>query len=356
MTGKNFISRYFEDYDVGMKIVHPLPRMVTEGDRALYIALTGSRFPLHCSDPYAQALGYPRAPLEDMLVFHMVFGRTVPDLSLNAVANLGYAGCRFGVPVYVGDTLYADSVITGVRENSNGVTGTVYVHSRGWNQKGETVLEYDRWLMMRRRDKSAGKASPSTTHVPTLPSHLSEQELYIPPFFRREGVDSTLVGTDAWWDDYDIGEECHHIDGMTIEEAEHQMATRLYQNNARVHFNQHQEKDNRFGRRIIYGGHILSLARALSANGFAHAVRLAAIHGGSHRAPSFAGDTLYAWSKVIDKKTIEGCETLAAMRVRTIAAKDDDVMTFPDPQDKQAWRSSLVLDVDYTLLLPRRGA
>ena len=76
---------------------------------------------------------------------------------------------------------------------------------------------------------------------------------------------------------------------MTVEEAEHQMATRLYQNTARVHFNQFTESKGRFGRRLIYGGHVISLARALSFNGLANAFHIAGINGGRHVAPLFAG-------------------------------------------------------------------
>ena len=74
---------------------------------------------------------------------------------------------------------------------------------------------------------------------------------------------------------------------MTVEEAEHQIATRLYQNTARVHFNQYTEGKGRFGRRLIYGGHVISLARALSFNGLANAFHVAAINGGRHTAPMY---------------------------------------------------------------------
>ena len=69
------------------------------------------------------------------------------------------------------------------------------------------------------------------------------------------------------------------------------LATRLYHNTAKVHFNQHVESAGRFGRRIVYGGHVISLARALSYNGLANAVTIAAINGGTHSFPSFAGNT-----------------------------------------------------------------
>ncbi|MFO0214574.1 MAG: MaoC family dehydratase, partial [Burkholderiales bacterium] len=95
---------FFEDYAVGQKFVHAIPRTITHGDTALYQALTGSRNPLHCSEPFAQLLGYRTTPVDDLFVFHIAFGKTVPDISYNAVANLGYAECRFVQPVYVGDT------------------------------------------------------------------------------------------------------------------------------------------------------------------------------------------------------------------------------------------------------------
>ncbi len=88
-------GRFFEDFRLGETIRHATPRTVTAADAALYTALYGSRFAVQSSDAFAAALGYPRSPLDDLLVFHVVFGKTVPDISLNAVANLGYADGRF---------------------------------------------------------------------------------------------------------------------------------------------------------------------------------------------------------------------------------------------------------------------
>ncbi len=148
---KNFKSRYFEDYIVGEEIEHSVPRTITEGDVAIYLATTGSRFAVNYSKEFSKKIGYDKTPVDDILLFHMVFGRTVPDLSLNAIANLGYAGVKFVKPVYIGDTVSAKSKIVGVKQNSNGKTGTVYVESIGRNQDGEIVLTYYRWLMMRKK-------------------------------------------------------------------------------------------------------------------------------------------------------------------------------------------------------------
>lgn len=347
---KTSSGNFFEDFKVGQLIDHATPRTVTEGDVALYTALFGSRFSINCSDMEALKLGYEAAPLDDLLAFHIVFGKTVPDISLNAVANLGYAGGVFGVPVYAGDTLATTSEVVGLKQNSNGKTGVVYVRSTGVNQRGEIVLDYFRWVMVHKRDSSS--PAPETV-LPDLPDAVDPEHFFIP-----EGIDfsqySTLAsGSEHLWADYDIGEKIDHVDGITIEEAEHMMATRLYQNNARVHFNQHAQNEGRFGRRLIYGGHIISLARSLSFNGLANAIKIVAINAGSHVAPTFAGDTIYAWSEIIDKAEINDRTDVGALRVRTIATKDQTCQDFPDKTSDGKPDPAVVLNFDYWVLVPR---
>ena len=344
-------GNFFEDFSLGQVLRHATPRSLTEGDRALYTALTGARFALHASDEFARALGLPGAPLDDLLVFHVVFGKTVPDVSRNAAANLGYAACSFGVPVYPGDTLSTTSRVIGLRENSNRKTGVVYVRSSGTNQRGETVLDYVRWVMVNKRDPDAPAPAPL---VPELPEAVSPDALQVPPGLDLSGYDTGLAGSRHLWDDYEVGERIDHIDGMTLEEAEHQIATRLYQNTARIHFDLHAVKQGRFGRRVVYGGHIISLARALSFNGLANAFRIAAINGGRHSAPSFAGDTLYAWSEVLEKVALPGRADLGALRLRMVATKDQPCAGFPLKGADGKPHPAVVLELDATLLMPRR--
>src|ERR1700693_4382081 len=159
-------GNFFEDFRLGQVIQHATPRTVTAGDVALYTALYGPRFAVQSSDEFARAIGYPRSPVDDFLVFHVVFGKTVPDVSLNAVANLGYAGCRCLKPVYPGDTLTASSEVIGLKENSNRKTGVVYVRSRGRNQHRQDVLEYARWVMVRKRDEAAAAPGDQVAELP----------------------------------------------------------------------------------------------------------------------------------------------------------------------------------------------
>ena len=130
------------------------------------------------------------------------------------------------------------------------------------------------------------------------------------------------------------------------------LATRLYQNTAKVHFNQHSEGQGRFGRRLIYGGHVISLARALSFNGLANAFHIAAINAGRHVAPLFAGDTVYAWSEVLDCAPLPGRDDVGALRLRTIATKNRPCADFPG-REGEGYEASVILDFDYWALLPR---
>ena len=189
---KSDSGRFFEDFHVGQELRHATPRTVTEADQTLYIALTGSRFALHSSDVFARGLGLPRAPLDDLLVFNLVFGRSVADVSLNAVANLGYAACVFGVPVYPGDTLTAHSRVLGLRETASGKTGVVWVRTTGTNQRGETVLDYIRWVMINKRDPASPAPDPE---IPDLPEAVSAAQLTLPEGISLANYDTNLAGS-----------------------------------------------------------------------------------------------------------------------------------------------------------------
>ncbi len=350
-TTKTNPGNYFEDFHVGQILRHATPRTLTRGDSALYMSLYGSRFAVQSSDAFARAVGYPENPFDDLLVFHTVFGKTVPDISLNAVANLGYADCRFLRPVFPGTTLSTVSEVIGVKENSNGKTGTVYVRSTGYDQAGGEVLQYVRWVMVRKRDASNPAPDPV---VPELPDCVDPASIAAAvPAIDVGKYDFDLAGSPHRWGDYEVGEKIDHVDGMTVEEAEHQMATRLYQNTAKVHFNNHTESQGRFGKRLIYGGVVISLARALSFNGLGNAFHLAAINAGRHVAPLFAGDTVYAWSEILESAEIPGRSDIGALRTRLVATKDHPCSDYPFKDESGKYHENVILDLDCWIALPR---
>ena len=334
-------GHFFEDFYVGMSLRHATPLTVTTGDISLYRALTGARHALFSAATFATANGYDGLPIDPLLAFHVVFGKTVPDISLNAVANLGYADGRFPVPVYPGDTLTAVSEVIGVKENSNGKTGVVYVRTTGFNQRGEEALSYVRWVMVNKRD--AASAAPEAV-IPDLPKVVDPAGLG----FDRAYVDwdPVVAGSPHLFDDYEIGEKINHVDGMTVEEAEHQIATRLYQNTAKVHFDTSARPE---GRRLIYGGHVISMARALSFNGLANAQMVVGLNGGAHANPCLAGDTIRAWSEVLDKAETSA-PGVGAIRLRLAATKGGDPFKLKGTDGK--YLPDVLLDLDYWALMP----
>ncbi|MBS0276680.1 MAG: MaoC family dehydratase [Proteobacteria bacterium] len=350
MSNKTNPGNFFEDFRLGQKLIHATPRTLTEGDVSLYTALYGTRFALQSADSFAGMLGLPGAPIDDLLVFHTVFGKTVPDISLNAVANLGYAEGRFLKPVFPGTTLSAVSEVIGLKENSNKQTGVVYVRTDGFDEHGDKVLTYVRWVMVRKRDQNAAVAD---SQVPKTAASVPAESL-VAPLADFARFDIAASGSSHYWDDYAKGEKIDHVDGMTVEESDHMLATRLYQNTAKVHFNQFSEGQGRFGRRLIYGGHVISLARALSFNGLANAVSIAAINGGRHVNPLFAGDTVFAWSEVLDKAELKGRKDCGALRLRLVATKNLPCQAFPDKDDSGSYPENVILDFDYWAILPRK--
>ncbi len=338
-------GRFFEDYSIGQVLTHAVPRTVSGGERALYHALYPARHALYSSDEFARACGLAASPLDDIAGFHVVFGKTVPDVSLNALANLGYAEGRFLRPIHMGDTISTTSEVIGLKQNSSGKNGVVWVHSKGVNQHGDVVIDYKRWVMVRKNNLDA--PAPETV-IPDLAAAIDPADLAIPEGLDFSNYDFALAGESHRWGDYEIGEKIDHVDGVTIEEAEHMIATRLWQNTAKVHFDVTARPD---GKRLMYGGHVISLARNLSFNGLANAQMVAGINAGAHANPCFAGDTVRAWSEVLDKADTSA-PGVGALRLRLVAVKGD-ASAFPLKGADGKYLPEVLLDLDYWVLMPQ---
>lgn len=340
MTKTN-AGRFFEDYAPGQVIEHAVPRTLSGGERALYHALYPARHALTSSDEFARSCGMAASPLDELIGFHTVFGKSVPDISLNAIANLGYAQGRWLAPVWPGDTLSAMSEVIGIKQNSNGLSGVVWVRTVGTNQHGAQVLSFVRWVMVRKR----GNESAPAPVVPVLAECVAPADLIIPAGLDFSRYDFAQAGEPHRLADYQVGEIIDHVDGVTVEEAEHMLATRLWQNTAKVHFDRTNRDD---GKRLIYGGHIISLARALSFNGLANAQMIVALNGGTHANPCFAGDTVRAWSEVLDTAPTAN-PGVGAIRLRLVATRG--VVGALRGADGK-YLPEVLLDLDYWALIP----
>jgi 2-methylfumaryl-CoA hydratase len=345
-------GNFFEDFKIGQVFQHATPRTVSDGDSALYIALTGARQVLHSAQPVAHAMGYQNRTIDDLLAFHIALGKTVPDISINAIANLGYAQVQFVRPIYAGDTISAKSTVVGLKQNSDGKSGIVYVQCEALNQDHQVVISWIRWVMVRKSNLDT--PAPETV-IPELSKVVDAKHLNIPSNVEYNGFDTSITGSSFVWDDYEIGEVINHPSGMTVDESDHTLATKLYQNPARLHFD---ASKSTYGKRLVFGGHVISVCRALSYEGLENALSIAAINGGAHCNPTFGGDTLYAHSEVLDRWEIPGRTDVGALRLRLIGVKEKPLRFLSDAAStingKQSYNPNVVLDLDYTVLMPRR--
>ena len=349
-------GRFFEDFKLGETILHATPRTITEGDAALYIALTGSRHIVHCAQPVAHSLGFADKTIDDLITFHIAFGKSVPDISVNAVANLGYAEVIFSHPVYAGDTLTTETEVIGLKENSSGKNGIVYVRSTAFNQNHRKVLSWVRWVMVHKNNLNV--PAPETS-IPHLVDKVAVSDLVIPEQLDAKDFDTASTGSSRLWDDFEVGERINHPAGMTVDDSDHTLATKLYQNNAKLHFDDLSMKQTPFGRRLMYGGHVISVCRALSYDGLENALFIAAINAGTHANPSFGGDTFFSWSEILEKWNIPGRTDLGALRLRMVGLKnqtaDSLTSTHIEVNGKLQYQPNVVLDLDYTVLMPRKA-
>ncbi len=339
-------GRFFEDFYVGENLHHPVPRTLSEGLRDQYMTFYGSRFAIASASTFANGCGLSRHPLDELIGFHIGFGQTVAEISLNAIANLGYAECRFLKPVYPGETLRAESIVIGLKENSSRKSGIVWVRSTVYDEMSEPVLSWVRWVMVHKRDPDV--PAPDTVK-PDLQDVVTSKSLVVPNGLDFTGFNFELAGEPHRLGDYQVGEIIDHVDGVTLTDPEHMMATRLWQNTAKVHFNTDARPD---GKRLIYGGHIISLARALSFNGLTNAQMIAAINGGSHANPALAGDTVYAWSEVLDAAVLDETRRIGAIRLRLVATKGKHEAGSALKNDEGKYRSEVLLDLDLWALMP----
>jgi 2-methylfumaryl-CoA hydratase len=345
-TNKGWQGNFFEDFSVGQELTCPVPRTITAGDTSLYVALTGDRTPVYSST----------STVHPLVVFHVSFGQTVRTISLNARANLGYADVRWGAAVTVGDTLTTRLRIIGLKENSNGKTGVVFVANECRNQRGEVVLTYTRWVMIFKR---AAAATPwlDAAVTPELPESVSVSTLVDSGILAGLSPMSMLAtGGCHAFEDYEVAEVIQHLDPMAVNPSDHMLFTRLFQNSAKVHFDRHGMS----GKPLVYGGVIISLGYALSFNGLENRLGMVAINGGQHVAPTYEGDTIHAITHVVDK--VEVNDALGLLRLQLVVFKNLPGDTDPSEiagattDGRNAWGPSVVLALDYWEAMARRGA
>lgn len=145
-------TNYFEDFEVGHVYKHPLGRTIGEADNTWFTLLTMNTHQSHFNADYASRTEFGRILVNSGLSVAIILGISVADISQNAIANLSWSNIQLTHPVFIGDTLYAQSTITSVRaSNSRPHAGIVSVHTDGLNQHGDVCVSWERTAMIARR-------------------------------------------------------------------------------------------------------------------------------------------------------------------------------------------------------------
>jgi 2-methylfumaryl-CoA hydratase len=331
---KSCSGNFFEDFALGQRFGCTTPRWMGGGERALYISMTGDRTPGFCDETQR---------IHPLQVFHQVLGQTVRDVSLNAIANLGYSDIRWHDDVGIGDTITTECEVIGLKENSNQRSGIVWVRTLGYDQEGRCLMSFVRWVMVRKR---ARVMTPwlDTPERPSLPEQVDRAWLKerVVQCEQTQGRSQR----DLFFEDYVVGEQIDHVDGHTVNPSEHMGFTRLFQNSARVHFDAlHTE-----GRPLVFGGFAMSVGYAQALNGLDNRLGLIGMNSGAHPNPVYAGDTLFSATEVLDLDALGPESAVGLIRCRLRVVKNKRALSsVAEPQD-------VVLDMDYWEQMPKRSA
>ena len=150
---QSVLGLYFEDFIVDSEIKHSLSKTIFESDNNLFSLLTMNHHPVHTNLDYAQKNQHGKILVVGTLVFSIVVGMTVPDISGKAIANLAYEDIRHLAPVFINDTIYAKTKILSKRESkSKNDRGIVYVETIGYNQNNEDVISFRRNVLIKKRE------------------------------------------------------------------------------------------------------------------------------------------------------------------------------------------------------------
>ena len=149
---QSVLGLYFEEFEVGSEIKHALSKTIFESDNNLFSLMTMNYHPVHTNVDYASKNQHGQILVVGTLVFSLVVGMTVPDISGKAIANLGYEEVRHLAPTFIGDTLYARTRVISKRESaSKPDRGIVYVETIGYNQRGEDVISFRRNVLIKKK-------------------------------------------------------------------------------------------------------------------------------------------------------------------------------------------------------------
>jgi 2-methylfumaryl-CoA hydratase len=308
-------GNFLEDFQVGQVFRHKVGKTITEGLFNAFTEFAMTTNPLHKNLRYARRYGFRGLVVPPGLVMNVAFSQSVEDISENARANLEYIDMRFGLPVFVGDTIEVTTTVLGIKPSSQDPDrGVVQVQTTGYNQDGEVVLTFQRKVQVWKGDVAASVQDRALANTPAVSC-----ELTLPPYDPacNYGGLAHLTNADTYFEDFSPGEVIEHSRGRTVV-TDHMMLTAMLDNTSQVHTNQFliEQNPERYigGKLIVYGGIPFNLCLGLScpdvADNSLGDIRYAS---GRHTGPVFAGDTVFAGTEIKGKRDFPGRSDLGVM-------------------------------------------
>ncbi len=301
-------GNFLEDFQAGQHFRHKVGKTLTEGLFNAFTEFGMTTNPLSKNLRYAQRYGYRGLVAPPGLVMNIVFSQSVEDISENARANLEYQNIRFGVPVYIGDTIEVETRIIGLNPSSRDPDrGVVHVQTTGRNQHDAVVLTLRRKVQVWKDKSDAPVKAGEMAAIPEI-----RCELDVPAYDTGRDYPSLayLSNADTYFEDLAPGQTIEHSRGRTVT-ASHMELTAMLDNTSQVHTNQSLIDQNPTkyigGQLIVYGGLVFNLCLGLSCPDVGdNAVGDIVYVTGRHTGPVFVGDTVFASTEISGQRDYPG--------------------------------------------------
>jgi 2-methylfumaryl-CoA hydratase len=348
------------DFELGATYEHPWDVTVGDGAVALFQASFQDAIPMYASRTFAAQFGFKQAPLHPLLCLNLALSFSVHDISEQAIAHLAYLDVRFPEAGNPGDTVTARSTVLGVKPASSGDKGVVHVRTALTNEHDKVLCAFERKALVRAGRLAARPAGPP-------PSGRLTPELAglarLPPELQKPALPRARLGFGGFYEDFSPGQIYLHDIGKTVGESEHMQLTALVRNSHPLHFDELYCRDHSFAKtRVVYGGLVFAWVATLAARDLAgNALWEVGFDQGAHPSGVIAGDTLYAASKVIDKKEGPGAGevTFRLVGVKNITAEaafaaHGEALFADELSKKEGKIKEKVFEITRTLLIRKK--
>lgn len=356
-------GNFLEDFKPGQLLRHKGGKTVTEGLFATFTEFAMTTNPLAKNARYARKHGFDGLVVPPGLTMLIAFSQTVEDVSENARTNLEYIDMCFGAPVYVGDTIEAETKVLGVRASkSRPNLGIVHVQSTARKNIGEkdeaVVLTWQRKVQVFMHDESA------PLHEGDIEPESIACDLWLPAY--NPAIDykslAHLSSADSYFEDMVPGNVIVHSRGRTVT-SEHLHLTAILDNTSQVHSNQFMIDcdPERYagGQLIIFGGIPFTLCLGLSCPDVGdNSLGDIKYSTGRHTAPLFAGDTVFAETEILDRSDLPDRDDLGRVSTRLRGYKflrDADSPRDDASEQPAGWKRVQIFELDRELAVKRRS-